>query len=140
MTTISKTLLQIGAFAALSTGFGLAQTDDKLKMSIPFDFTVGNKVIPAGEYTIATDLGTAIVRIRDSRYQVQATVQSITGSKPAEPNHSKLVFRVHGGQHYLASTWSAVSGSAREFVKTPAEREAELAAGPTTYTVLVARK
>lgn len=41
MNKISTMLLAVAAFSSLAMGFGLAQSTDRLNVSIPFDFTVG---------------------------------------------------------------------------------------------------
>jgi hypothetical protein len=140
MNTISKRLLKTAALATLSMGLALAQQSDQLRASIPFRFAVGDKLLPAGDYTIVSGNGSPVVMIRDSHYRAQAMIMSIPGNEPTGARTSRLVFRVHGEKHYLASTWNATAGSAREFPETRAEREVELAAGPTAYRTLVARK
>ena len=141
MSKYSKTLLHVAAFAALSLGCGMAQTDEQLKTTIPFDFMAGKTKLPAGEYTVTSTFGSSVVQIRDAEQRVQATVLASAKNVPANPSKSYLTFRVHGTRHYLASTWDGASGAGRELMKTAAEREAEMAdARPTTQITLVARK
>ena len=141
MSKYSKTLLHVAAFAALSLGCGMAQTDEQLKATIPFDFMAGKTKLPAGEYTVASTFGSHVLQIRDSKHRVQATVLAIVTADCANPGASYLTFRVHGTRHYLASTWDGGSGAGRELIKTAAEREAEMAdARPTTQITLFARK
>jgi len=140
MSKYSKTLLHVAAFAALSLGCGMAQTDEQLKATIPFDFMAGKTKLPAGEYTVTSTFGSHVMQIRDSEQRVQATVLAIVTPDRANPSESYLTFRVHGTRHYLASTWDGASGAGRELIKTAAEREAEMAAGPTTQITLFARK
>ena len=140
MSKYSKTLLHVAAFAALSLGCGMAQTDEQLKAAIPFDFMAGKTKLAAGEYTVTSTFGSHVMQIRDSEQRVQATVLAIVTPDRANPSESYLTFRVHGTRHYLASTWDGASGAGRELIKTAAEREAEMAAGPTTQITLFARK
>ncbi|MGC2660003.1 MAG: hypothetical protein WA324_18755 [Bryobacteraceae bacterium] len=138
MNKISMMLLKVAAFSALSMGFGLAQSGDRLNVSIPFDFTVGKTMLPAGDYTIDRTFGSPLVFIRDSQYHVKAAAISMPEYSTGKPSDSKVVFRVHGGRHYLASTWSSASGAGREFLQTPAERKVEFAAQQTSYATLLA--
>lgn len=140
MSKYSKTLLHVAAFAALSLGCGTAQTDEQLKATIPFDFTVGKTKLPAGEYTVTSTFGSHVLQIRDAEQRLQATVITMPSNRRANPSESHLTFRVHGTRHYLAATWDGASGVGRELMKTAAEREAEMAAGPTTQITLFARK
>lgn len=140
MNTISRTVLRLAAAAAMTAGFALAQSSNALTAAIPFDFTVGHTNLPAGEYTITTNLISGCVQIRDSQDRVQASVVTIRVSPPSNPEKSQLGFRVYGGKHYLASTWDGMLGLGRAWPKSSAEREAEMAGVEPTTTVLIARK
>jgi hypothetical protein len=125
---------------ALAAGCVMAQSSEPLKATIPFDFIVGTTTLPAGEYTVGSDFGSAVLKIRDSHREVKASVLAITGNAPANSNESHLVFRVHGTKHYLASTWNSYMAAGRQVRETKAEREMEMATGPTTQIVLLARR
>jgi len=142
MKTTSKMALRLAAVLALGTGFALAQSNiNNLKATIPFDFKVGNATLPAGDYTVETRPGSAVVAFVDAANKTHATALGVNvAPHPGQPNRSKLVFRVEGGNHYLASTWNATSGTGRELPKTAAEREAEMAGVPSTVTVYIAQK
>ena len=140
MNKISKTLLRLAGFAALSTGFAMAQANDQLMATIPFNFTVGNTTLPPGDYTFASGFGSQVVQILDSRLRIQAVVLAIGGAMPAGPSDSRLTFHAHGRNHYRASTWNANLGQGRQMPETSAEREEEMASGPATQVVLLARR
>jgi hypothetical protein len=118
----------------------MAQSGQPLKASIPFEFIVGQTTLPAGDYTVGSEFGSALLQISDSRDHVKATVLTNTDSAPANASESHLVFRVHGTKHYLASTWDRSLGEGREVKESRAEREMEIASEPTTQVVLLARK
>jgi hypothetical protein len=73
---------------------------------IPFDFTVGSQVFPAGRYGLKT-IEPSQLELRDTAGHVLARVltQSVqTFSRPAAP---KLVFDSTSGEHVLTQVWQA---------------------------------
>jgi len=137
MNKFSRTFWQVAVAAVISTGFAMAQTQH---VTIPFDFTVGKTMLPAGEYTIGTQLGSPVVLIRDAQANVHAMAMgnTIYETNPLVP--SKLTFRVRGTKHFLASYWNAPLGTGREFAPTAAEREAQTASAQSSEVVLYARR
>jgi hypothetical protein len=140
MTTISTTLLRVAALAALTTAFGMAQNLGSVQGTIPFDFVAAGKTLPAGYYTITSDMRCSCLVVRDARAQVKVVLLGVDADHPANPKASQLAFRVYGERHYLASIWNGSSGAGRQFNKTPAEREAEIAAVPQRTTLVLAQK
>jgi hypothetical protein len=45
-------LTTLSLFVTLAAVSASAQSDMSLKVNIPFEFSVGNEVLPAGEYTV----------------------------------------------------------------------------------------
>ena len=141
MNTFLRTLLSIAAVAAIGTTIGVAQQPrNGLTATIPFDFNVGRTTLPAGEYTISTDLTSGALQVQDAQHRAKVVVVTMTADKPSSPDQSQLAFRVYGGRHYLASMWNGTMGVGRSLMKTPAEREAEIAGVHPTTAVLIARK
>ena len=140
MNTISRTVLRIAAVAAMGTTFALAQANSVLTANIPFDFNAGRSTLPAGQYTISTDLTSRCLHIREVHDREQAIVITMPANAPSSADQSQLTFRVYGGKHYLASVWNGRMGTGRSLLKTSAEREAEMAGIQPTTAVLLARK
>ena len=81
----------------IGTGKALAQ-QDHVRATVPFDFTVGNKTLPAGTYWIARTSGTAIsIQNRDAG----AAVLSMTSQAPSELIKNVLVFGRYGDHYFL---------------------------------------
>lgn len=77
-----------------------------IEANIPFDFTVGSQVFPAGHYTLKT-IEPSQLELRDSadRVLVRVLTQSVqTFNGPALP---KLVFDSATGDHVLTQVWQA---------------------------------
>jgi hypothetical protein len=80
----------------------------KIRAEIPFDFNVGKKRLPKGEYLIESLGDTGTLTIRDARKGKAVTFNTIR-SKPTDSNKSKLVFNRYGDQYFLARIWDQSS-------------------------------
>lgn len=98
--------LTVVAFALLlSVAASHAQTQ-KISVSVPFDFQVGDQHMPAGQYSFVTGEG---YRLSIRGITTTDTAQVLTtsvGSKHPENEPLRLVFRNIGSQHYLVQVWS----------------------------------
>ena len=93
--TIAITLL---AFAGVvGTGKALAQTH-QIRATVPFDFTVGNKTLPAGDYSI-TRVSDGAIAIRDN--DARNAVLSMTSEATNQPSKNVLVFDKYNGHYFL---------------------------------------
>jgi hypothetical protein len=93
------TAVTLFAFASiLGAGTALAQ-HRAVQATVPFDFTVGGKLLPSGTYTIA-QVSSNIIEIRNQ--EKHAAVFSPTAADSNESrNGGKLVFNRYGGQYFL---------------------------------------
>jgi hypothetical protein len=94
------TAIALVAFASLFTaGSALAQYS-AVRSTVPFDFTVGNKLLPSGTYTITSEsYGVILLRNSDRRI----SMFSITNSDRRElKGGGKLVFTKYGDQYFLS--------------------------------------
>ena len=101
---------------------------------IPFEFVVGDKNLPAGQYDVtAMTANDAVLRIQSTEQNksVLRLTQTITHGSPADKG--KLVFRRYADQYFLAEVWSAGDTSGRQLMKSKQERaiERELASIPS---------
>ncbi|MDQ2920377.1 MAG: hypothetical protein M3R52_01990 [Acidobacteriota bacterium] len=110
-----------------------AQSSAKVMSNIPFEFVVGDKTLPAGEYSVApataagnalmiqnADNGKAAIRLTDPTEQMKNNT------------HARLVFHRYGKSYFLAEVWNGESVG-RQIVKSRQERaiERELASIPS---------
>jgi hypothetical protein len=85
--------------ASLSTASLAVAQDRILKAHIPFDFTVGDTWMPAGEYTISSPLNLMIqFRSADGH---SATTVAAARSYHESNSGSKLVFSKYGDRYFL---------------------------------------
>ena len=115
------------ASAAISVS---AAPGDRVMAKVPFEFIVGDKTLPAGEYTIARAFESSDSAIAIRSKDGKANVFRLTN--PLEANRSsskaKLVFHRYGNRYFLSEVWTGMSG--RRLNKSHNERaiERELAA------------
>lgn len=105
-----------------------AQTlEYKLTVNIPFDFTVANKKLPAGEYFIhraqqsAGDLVLEIANAKGSSTLSRLTFP-VTTAKPQK--QGSVVFHRYGNEYFLSQVWPAGGQTGRALPKSRSEREA----------------
>ena len=92
----------------------------KMQAEIPFDFVVGDRSYPAGEYSLksVTGDGTVIQFTNDLGVR-NVPSNSCRNATPA--TQSKLVFRKMGDEYFLYQIWTAGNLSGREFPKSNTE-------------------
>src|ERR1700759_1283038 len=90
-------LLAIANVAMAGTSF--AQSTG-VRANVPFDFTVGNKLLPAGTYTIKEQSDHVIV-IKNHDKPISA-ISLVNGAGDRSPNGGKLKFHRYGSQYFLS--------------------------------------
>lgn len=100
----------------------------KLTANIPFDFTVMDKKLPAGKYSIGraqNSNGDLVIQIAsaDSRDSVTRLTIPVLTRDPVK--RGVLVFRQYGDKYFLYEIWPAGGNTGRAFPKSRAERELE---------------
>src|SRR5262245_38545326 len=118
------TILAVVGTSSLVSGQSLA---DRLRANIPFDFTVRNHKLPAGEYVIGRTMpfsGDLILGISgpaggESAF-VTSAVQSLFPKRKAI-----LVFHRYGDEYFLVELWQAGATTGRAINKSSPEREIE---------------
>lgn len=92
-------LLAIANFAMAGTSF--AQSNG-VQATVPFDFTVGTKLLPPGTYTIQKKSINANVILIESHDKPIATFYLVNPDGNRSPNGGKLLFHKYGGQYFLS--------------------------------------
>jgi hypothetical protein len=89
-------LLTIASLASCSRA--IAQ-QPAMKANIPFNFTIGNTWMPAGEYTITSPVR-EVIQLRSADHSRIASLVS-TQSNEESKSGSELVFERYGNQYFL---------------------------------------
>src|ERR1044071_10142845 len=86
-----------------------AQSGDRMRANIPFDFIVKDKHLPAGEYTVErVRFGASeVMKIQSLDGQVSAMAQAYMAGSGKYQKDGKLVFYGYGDQRVLAHVWTA---------------------------------
>lgn len=77
-----------------------------IEANIPFDFTVGSQVFPAGQYGLKT-IEPSQLELRNSAGRVLAHVLTHSVQTLSTPAIPKLVFDSASGEHVLIQVWQA---------------------------------
>jgi hypothetical protein len=127
---MKKQLLIVFAGLLLAVGSAYAQSS-RLVADIPFDFIVGNKAFPAGQYeirTIGLNGSSLMLQNTDSKKSMFFTPSYCSSAQPQED--SKLVFNMYGNHFYLSQIWTEGYDQGRELPKSSREvEEAQLQEG-----------
>jgi hypothetical protein len=104
-----------------------AQSPRSQVTSIPFDFVVGQKSLPAGEYVVKPNRRNSdsawLVQSKDGHDTVLISTRSVQASKTQKK--TKLVFNKYGDKYFLSQIWTDGSDSGREVIRRKQERELE---------------
>ncbi len=106
-----------------------AQTGGRIALiaNIPFQFSIGNKSLPAGEYTvrsISDDSSNVVLRMqsRDGKQSMMLQMSTVEGRAKES---AKLIFNRYGDHYFLAQAWVDGQKTGLEAPKSRAERAAE---------------
>jgi hypothetical protein len=114
-------LLAIANFAMAGSSF--AQSNG-VRANVPFDFTVGNDLLPAGTYTIKPQSTSVIViKNHDKPIAVLSLVHQ-DGNKST--NGGKLTFHKYGDQYFLSEILSDGANMNVEIPTSKAEKRVGL--------------
>lgn len=96
-----------------------------VKGNVPFEFIVGDKCLPAGEYMVKsmTD-GGEVIAIADNdarRSTLRLTNNLVSKGKAPSP---RLIFHRYGNQYFLAEVWSGEQ-TGKQLKKSSQERALE---------------
>ena len=137
MNRLRSAFLGLGLLLAVSA----AQAQEtRVKANIPFDFVVGNQILPAGEYLVASEGSTnqtIVIRSDDSKTAILSLTNSCSSSKPSDM--SKLVFHRLANRYFLSQVWVEGNSSGWQLPHSKAEIEMAKNNDKSEQFVLAAR-
>ena len=102
---------------ALTANVAFAQL--KCKADVPFAFSVEQKSMDAGQYSIlVTD---RVIQIRNDATNESVVLFSSRLESP-KPQTSRLIFHKYGDHYYLAEAWTATGQAGASGVAIPASK------------------
>ena len=93
-------------FALFMGAFIQAHSQTQLRVNIPFDFTVSNHTLPAGQYDVHTVWGTNTLTWEIGNRQKSAFFSTNAVSSPKSDHTCSLLFRRFGGEYALVQFWT----------------------------------
>lgn len=101
-----------------------AQTTIAMKGNVPFAFTVGDKTLPAGEYSVQNVIwgNESVQLIRSLGGSDSFVVGTLQADGKNNDSSPCLVFHRYGDQYFLSQIWYG-SDSGRELSKSRREKE-----------------
>ena len=102
-----------------------AQSERSGVLNIQFNFIVGGKTLPAGEYTVEPNKKDShnvwLVQIREGNASALVTTTPVRANQTQE--ETKLVFHKYGDQYFLSQIWTPGGNTGRELLMPRFERE-----------------
>ncbi len=114
-----------------------AQVSNLVVANVPFDFSVGKTVLPAGHYEIKLDLHPHVVALLRADRSAGVTVTTTDGLRKDPDLHGFLRFQHHGDQYVLTGVFAPGRERARLVSPSKAAREM-MAAGARPETIEIA--
>jgi hypothetical protein len=107
----------------ITAGKAIAQ-DYAVRATIPFNFTVNGSELPAGNYTLGSDvISPRILRIRDQTQHVHVMVMTLPSADERQ-KANQLVFHKYGNQYFLSEIRSQESSINVQFATSKQEKKA----------------
>lgn len=111
----------LAGLVGLGGGTVYAQGSEHLRANVPFDFKVGQVVLPAGSYDVTYDVaqsGVLTVRSHDGRHYAVALTEGVSTGNPNK--RATLVFDRQGSGYTLSGVFGPGEDTGREVVGTQA--------------------
>lgn len=114
----------LGLILVLSAVPGHADNPKKIKVTIPFDFLVGNKQLKAGDYVVQSwgtpGGGALLFKSEDGSARQVVFAVPIETNKPGK--HVSLIFHSYGGEQFAAQVWFMGNEEGYELIPGTRER------------------
>ena len=120
--------LVLGLGLVLSALPGHALDSARVNVTVPFDFTVGDKQLKAGDYIIESLLDKRVLMLRSKGGDVQQIVLTVpieTPTKTTIGNHEHLLFLHDGDRYSLSQVWFRGDEDGRDLIHGGHEKRLE---------------
>jgi len=127
-TSIKVVLMIVASIATFGTSARAQTLDYGFRVNIPFDFIVGDKTLPAGQYSVARALpgsGDLVLQIGSVEGHSRAVPLTIPVNSLKSRDRATLVFHRFDDQYFLYQVWPSAATYGREIAKSRSERQAE---------------
>ena len=113
-------LMTLSFLVMLTATSVYAQSSTALVANIPFEFVIGNRAFPAGEYTFTYRFTNALqIQSRDRGESMFV----LTGPVKAKKTRNELRFNRYGDKYFLSRLWTEGDDAGRAVRMSSSERE-----------------
>jgi hypothetical protein len=140
MKHIRRAIALTGLVLLVTASSVFAQTDRQTLVNIPFNFTVGEKALPAGKYLIRRnrkDSDTVwVIQNKESGEAAMLLTRRVQANENQED--AKFVFRKYDDLYFLSEFWVAGTNTGREIQVSDRERALAkaLAVNPQVHVLI----
>ena len=122
-------MLVVALALATAVASANAQSANRIAADIPFDFSVGYKIMPAGGYTVKPVSASNALMIQTADGTMAAVRLSDETERVKNIPQARLVFHRYGERYFLAEVWNGFDKTGRQLLKSQEESslESELA-------------
>lgn len=122
MKLIARLLTSLFVFVLFAGGSGYGQASaGVIRVNIPFEFAVGAKSFPAGNYSLVQPTQHFLV-LRNERGQTIASTLTNIVDAPGALAEPRLRFKMIDGEHVLAELWQAKDPEGQQLVLSKPQR------------------
>jgi len=135
LNTLAGLILLYAVAAPLQAGSIL---NHEMTVTIGFEFAAGDKLLPAGDYTLQLnpERGTVVLRGEGQKPLMLLTARKESRSVP---QRGKLVFQRYGTSFFLNEVWSQDNNTGQTLAPSAREKEMAREKQPQQILVLLAR-
>ena len=114
-----NTLMTLACLSGLTAFSAMAQTENRIEFTSPFEFTAGIAKLPAGNYSMVKESDNAGIYVISSRTTGKATLLIARGGATTmRPTSVNVTFTQRDGK-YILDTVGFVDGTVVEFANLP---------------------
>jgi hypothetical protein len=134
MTKTIGTAVALAAVVVLAAWAGEASA---IRATVPFEFTVADQKLPAGEYQIVKSGAFAAIQVQSRQNRTTILVGSAAGNTNKTGHAAALAFNKYGNQYFLSEVWMGNGPDGVQLSKSKAEKK--LAERPESYNIAASR-
>lgn len=123
MSLVRKILHFVALCGTCISPAAYGQLEPRIYVTVPFDFHVGDKEFPAGEYTVRASPGQTAVLLQSTDYSRAQFVLTNATQARTWVERPSLVFNRYGTECFLSTIWLAGSNTGRQLSQSRQERE-----------------
>jgi hypothetical protein len=102
-----------------------AQVIGAIQGKIPFDFAVGNKVLPAGNYVVRqTGTTQGVLALQNADHKAITIMFLASPVQAGSAEKTKLVFHRYGNTYFLSQVWPGLGQDGSQLIPSKSERAA----------------